>query len=925
MMFQGPPQENEIMKTLGPYQFVKSLGKGGMGEVFLAYDQSCQRYVAFKQIRENLLKHTSIRERFLREARLAAGLTHPSIVPIYSIHLKQDTVYYTMPYIEGKTLKQMLREEKEFEKIGAFRQKGGSSIPSLVRIFLNVCQAIAYAHSKGILHRDIKPENIIIGKYGEVMILDWGLAESVHSPRAEEEPLPEEEESDLTKPGKIVGTLNYLAPERAFGEPSSFSTDIYALGVTLYQILTLQMPFLRKTLEQFKQTAAKEKWQAPFEVAPYREIPHLLEKIVHKCLFYEKNRRYASVDQLIADLEDYIEGRPEWIKAAHLRINQKSDWEFQENILLTKHIAITRSVDVMEWMSLMISNASFSGNIKIEAEVRMKAECNGVGILLGISRECENKGFEKGYCLWLGSESNPGIKLFRSNIEILHISDEALPSNTPVLIRIEKIDNDFRFYLNDNLKCNYSSHLPLFGTKIGLLHRDTDFEIAVFFVFVGGQNVMVNCLSIPDAFLAEKQYEKALAEYRRIGFSFPGRAEGREALFRAGVTLLEYGNAQKKKEERMLLLLSSLDEFDKLHNTPGAPLEYLGKSLVYRSLNDIEEEIKCLELTLRKYPKHPLLSIVEEHILFRLHEAAHDNRSAAFHFTLLALRHLPKLFSNPDNQKLLQNLSHYIEPVSFIDLFPQDPHLHNIALSQLIAFWLCKPITLIEIIESTDIKTEQEITLIMNSLFALLQLGKVSWVEDFLPILHEHRSAHDCLEQALLAAKATPFPLLAAFFEEAPSSLDTYQRLLLRYLFELALDAWRPKEILPYFDKLPDEFKVLHIWALLQAKEFSRAKELLTPDESTDFLEGCRLAGTQTKKRAIEHFSTSDLIYPPISRLLGDFLTGAIDLRKGWGEAAFFWEKKQLLRQLTLFYHCLNTPAKKSYRTKLKNLTPLNS
>jgi eukaryotic-like serine/threonine-protein kinase len=163
-----------IQFTLGPYQILRDIGKGGMGEVFLAYDTICGRKIALKRIRSDLANHTQIHRRFLKEAHITSQLTHPSIIPIYIIHGENQEVYYTMPYVEGETLKQILRETFQAEKHGEKSHSIGSSIPTLVRLFLNVCQAIAYAHSKNVLHRDLKPENIIVGKYGEVLISRLG-------------------------------------------------------------------------------------------------------------------------------------------------------------------------------------------------------------------------------------------------------------------------------------------------------------------------------------------------------------------------------------------------------------------------------------------------------------------------------------------------------------------------------------------------------------------------------------------------------------------------------------------------------------------------------------------------------------------------------------------------------------------------------
>ena len=207
-------------------------------------------------------------------------------------------------------------------------------------------------------------------------------------------------------------------------------------------------------------------------------------------------------------------------------------------------------------------------------------------------------------------------------------------------IRIEKVDTNIYFYLNDALQFSYISHAPLVGTHVGIIARDANYEITDFFVYAGSQNIMVNCLAVPDAFLANKDYNKALSEYRRIGYSFPGRAEGREAMFRAGVTLIEQAHNEKDPTQANELYDLALQEFEKLHTTPGAPLEYLGKALVYEAQHDYEEEIKCFELAYRRYPHHPLLSVIQEHIIFRMHENSHHHRLAAYNFILLAVRQI---------------------------------------------------------------------------------------------------------------------------------------------------------------------------------------------------------------------------------------------------------------------------------------------
>jgi len=844
---------------LNNYKLIRSLGKGGMGEVFLAYDSACQRQVALKRIRDDLRKYKSIQRRFLREAHIAAQLTHPSIIPIFSISEKPEAVYYTMPYVEGETLKQIL--------------KGSEPIPSLMRIFLSICQAVAYCHSRRILHRDLKPENIIVGKFGEVLILDWGLAEYMDQPDQEKEEIPSS--PHLTRPGKVVGTLAYLAPERVQSEPASEQTDLYALGVILYQILTLKLPFKRIDLETFQKMWSYEELIDPIEAAPYRDIPHALNQIVKKCLQPMKELRYKYVVDLIADLESFMEGRPEWVPVQELRIDHKDDWEFQENVLLAKHIAITRSTEVMEWVNLMISKGSFSGNTKIEAFIRLGKNSSGIGFLLNTPEAGERQDLMDGYCIWIGSEQHPGCKLFRCNIEVMEAGNVFLQPEIWHLIRIEKTDSHLHVYIDDVLRCHYISHTPLGGTHIGLLMRDADLELSHLKVFIGSQNVTISCLAIPDAFLAHKDYAKALLEYRRIAVSFPGRTEGREALFRSGVTLLEAGLADIKPRSRAQLLSAALEEFGKLRSTAGAPLEYLGKSLVYKAMGEIEEESKCLELAIRKYPQHPLFPRLVEHVIFRLHESSSHDRLAAYYFALLTLRHLPQIYAIPDHQKLIDSMRDNWEILPFFN--PQ-------AIAVQLAFFLARPITLLEIIETgPDVE---------DAFYALLELGCYKLIKEN-PRLVEFPD----IQIAVLAHE-----------RKGPFHGDYSPRLLM-HLFQAALDTGHAKEILPY---VQDD--VQRLGALLFTESWNEAAvlfekyplEQLSLETSPLFpLFGCYLWATEGEAIARAHFNAVlDMPYPRTSSLLGLFLAGKIDLKNGWIEHALLWEKIQLYRQLMLFYHC---------------------
>ena len=203
------PKHNQVLFALGRYQALKLIGKGGMGEVFLAYDTHEKNTVALKRLCTDQEISKEDQDQFLREAYTTKQFCHPSIIPIYSVVIEKNAIYYTMPFIEGITLKELLIETQEKQGIRG-------SIPSICQIFLQICQAIAYAHSKGFIHRDLKPSNIMIGKYGEVVISDWGLITAVSQ--------------ELNKENKVSGTMAYMAPELIYGEPPSCSAEVYSLG-----------------------------------------------------------------------------------------------------------------------------------------------------------------------------------------------------------------------------------------------------------------------------------------------------------------------------------------------------------------------------------------------------------------------------------------------------------------------------------------------------------------------------------------------------------------------------------------------------------------------------------------------------------------------------------------------------------------------
>jgi serine/threonine-protein kinase len=285
------------------YRILGQLGEGGMGEVYLAFDRDLRRHLALKTVRPESDKPQIWR--FLKEAQVLGQLGHPNIVPVYEMGLtERDKPYYTMPLVHGQTLYEILDalERGDLAYLRVF------SLTRLIQIFLQVALAVEYAHVKGVVHRDIKPANIMVGEHGEVLLLDWGVAKLLG-----ETDVSTEAKEDITQSGLAVGTPSYMSPEQVTGEPVDARTDVYALGILLYEILTLEAPFKGKLIEVM--SAHLEKSPTPPRVrAPEREIPLELERACMNALAKDPGDRQQSARELHDEVQSWLEAVSDRVK-----------------------------------------------------------------------------------------------------------------------------------------------------------------------------------------------------------------------------------------------------------------------------------------------------------------------------------------------------------------------------------------------------------------------------------------------------------------------------------------------------------------------------------------------------------------------------------------------------------------------------------
>ena len=269
------------------YRIIEKLGTGGMGEVFLAQDLKLGRKVAIKMLPAKSIDDALARKRLLREAKAAATLDHPNICAIHEVNEDGDCPFIVMQYVEGNTLASKLLES-------------ALSPEEVIDVGVQAAEALAEAHSRGVVHRDIKPQNIIITPRGQVKVLDFGLARLAATEQATD---PDAKtETQLTEEGYIVGTIAYMSPEQLKGQPIDTRSDLFSLGVTLYECATGKPPFTGSSKIEISSKVLQVDPRKPTQVNP--GIPPMLENIILKAMAKDPNVRYQTAGEMLSELKE---------------------------------------------------------------------------------------------------------------------------------------------------------------------------------------------------------------------------------------------------------------------------------------------------------------------------------------------------------------------------------------------------------------------------------------------------------------------------------------------------------------------------------------------------------------------------------------------------------------------------------------------
>lgn len=268
------------------YEVLSQIGSGGMGDVYLADDTKLGRKVAIKFLNDKFSKEEALLNRFIQEAKAASALNHPNILTVYEIGEHNGTHYIATEFIEGKTLRERMKQRLTFDET--------------LSIMVQTAEALSAAHQAGIVHRDIKPENIMVRSDGYVKVLDFGLAKltEIHDSNGEDET----RKLVKTNPGVVMGTVSYMSPEQARGKPTDARSDVFSFGIVLYEMLTGKVPFAGETMTDIMASIISTEPVPVTSLAPH--LPRELQRIVQKTLRKKRDQRYQSTRDLLVDLKD---------------------------------------------------------------------------------------------------------------------------------------------------------------------------------------------------------------------------------------------------------------------------------------------------------------------------------------------------------------------------------------------------------------------------------------------------------------------------------------------------------------------------------------------------------------------------------------------------------------------------------------------
>lgn len=512
------------------YALRRLLGKGGYGRVYAAFDRDLQREVALKVVTppENVE-----RDLFIREARVTAGLVHPNIPALYDVAEREGTFFLSMQPVSGQSLGSLIRS--------AASEGATEVMPpvKLMEVMLKVADALEYAHAEGVVHRDVKPDNILIGSYGEVMLVDWGAA---HVGREE-----------LAGPGLVIGTPTYMAPEQLTSGIPTPASDIYGLGATLFHSLLLRVPLARDESERFWQRKARGSIDPPTN-AELARAPRALLGIAIKAMSAQARDRYTSMKALGEALRDVLTGRNAWLAPL---METLSDDSYRERWVAIPEGAFERCEERLVSKGsdgcLLVYKQRLGAGVALEfdGEILPGERPGDLSVVW-----TEDDVFEPAphwptrgtISLQVGAFDNLSAGIYRDFANCLQGRSLSIDPGRPYQVRAEVDEQAFRLFLDGKLIAEYEQLFSTASGYIAVYSYASGKAFSNLKLFERAVPERISPTAVGDAFYAKAEYAAAAAQYSRVEQRLPGTELAEEARFKRGLCCLCDGHALVAKD-----------------------------------------------------------------------------------------------------------------------------------------------------------------------------------------------------------------------------------------------------------------------------------------------------------------------------------------------------------------------------------------
>ena len=581
---QPAAMKDLLPQTIAGHEITGILGSGGMGKVFLAKEPVLGREVALKVLKPKDARELLLMHRLLDEAVVTGRLGHPGIVPIYQVGKDPEFgLWYTMKVVEGKSLDDILNDLREELPAAVERY----TLPALLDIFKRTCEAVAFAHHHGVVHRDLKPANIMIGEFGEVVLMDWGLAR-MPDENAEHEMLAPAsamllaneagvDSQKRTSVRTIKGTPGYMSPEQARADPAGPPSDVYALGAILYQILTKRLPVDGRGVQELLAKTVAGQIVPPEKRAGVRGLPKSLCQMAMKALSLDPAARFPTARDFAREVEAFLDGRVPWQIREEGWQSTGGAWDTQEGRLRSGPGVKSRA----------FHRGRLGGDVRFHATIVPSRDRSSLDTGIGLA--IPSLSSPEGYLFRLVTGERARVEFLRNGALVARRLDIPLDAGIEHRVEIEREGPRLRLLVDGQLALEHREVFPMRGDRLAVSTESSGVSLAAVTVESHGPPLQLDFLALPDKVLSMGQLKEARLLYRDMAEAHADRSEGVIARFKAAQCSIEIGELPEAQADLKLLEGSGYEALGVLGQAKIRQKEGKGKEMWAVLLQGLEK------------------------------------------------------------------------------------------------------------------------------------------------------------------------------------------------------------------------------------------------------------------------------------------------------------------------------------------------